>query len=686
MAKRIPKTPVPENIDCICAPEGFDFFCDVYIPQAPQVFTYGVKKGSDVQKGSVVWVQFNRRKIGLAVVSKVYSKKPEFKVKCAVPHQSGYVFSERYMETLEWTAKYYLTSPMRTLDAFLPSGFSSFLDAFIAARESEEKKCPLGSALKETPPPLTADQKAVLDQLTPSLKGDGFRGALLHGVTGSGKTRVYQELTKSALSMGKRVLLLVPEIGLTPQSVARFSCFLDEPVFVLHSALSTPERRKSWVQILLGKARVVIGTRSAILSPFPFDVVILDEEHDSSYKQQDPAPRYHCRELAFHIAHKHSALVLLGSATPSVEAFSYARQGKLSYFQLLKRATESELPKVRLIDMKKEAPLQQSGILLSAALREALTGCIDEGNQAIILMNRRGYSKIRVCGDCGATLYCKNCHIPLVYHRQHRGLLCHYCGSLYPVDASCFECGSPTFDFQGGAIEKLEEEILSWIPQAKVIRMDRDTTQNVGAADSILSSFRDREYNVLLGTQMVAKGHDFPGVQLVGIVGADTGAGIPDFRMSERLFQLLSQTAGRAGRNRDGAQVLIQTMNVTDPIMRFALTHDYKGFIEMEISHRREALYPPFCKLLSIEVGGRNQALLQEAVEKIEALIAPHKDIEMLGPVEGFIPMVKNIFWVRFLLKASRVSAFRNSLSPLISDLKSLSLPPGTEIKIDVDP
>ena len=222
--------------------------------------------------------------------------------------------------------------------------------------------------------------------------------------------------------------------------------------------------------------------------------------------------------------------------------------------------------------------------------------------------------------------------------------------------------------------------------QAKVVRMDRDTTQNVGAADSILSSFRDREYNVLLGTQMVAKGHDFPGVQLVGIVGADMGAGIPDFRMSERLFQLLSQTAGRAGRNRDGGQVLIQTMNVTDPIMRFALTHDYEGFIKMEIDHRREAFYPPFCKLLSIEVGGKNQVLLKKAVEKIEAVIAPHENIQMLGPVEGFIPMVKKIFWARFLLKASSVSAFRKSLNPLISDLKSLELPPGTEIKIDVDP
>lgn len=684
MAKRIPKTPIPDDMDKVLSSETFDLFCDVYIPQAPQIYTYGVPREMFIQKGSVVWVQFNRRKVGLAIVSRVFSERPHFNLKKAVPHPSGYIFSERYMEMLEWTSKYYLTSPMITLHVFWPSDFSSFLDAFCVASQESPIIKSLNS--KSEYPCLTCEQKEVLDKLTPMLQGDSFRGALLHGVTGSGKTRVYQELTQKALSMNKRVLLLVPEIGLTPQNVARFSDFLDEPVWVLHSALSIPEKRKVWVEILLGRARVVLGTRSAILAPFDFDVVILDEEHDSSYKQQDPAPRYHCRELAFHIAHKQGALVVLGSATPSVETYTYAKEGKLSYLQLSKRATECQLPKVHLIDMKKESPLQQAGILLSAPLREALTKCLDEENQAIILMNRRGYSKTRVCSSCGATLYCKNCHIPLVYHKQHKGLLCHYCGCWYKIDSPCFECGSPTFDFQGGAIEKLEEEILSWIPKAKVIRMDRDTTQNVGASEAILTSFRNQEYNVLLGTQMVAKGHDFPGVQLVGIVGADMGAGIPDFRMSERLFQLLSQTAGRAGRNQEGGEVWIQTMNSSDPLMQFALNHDYNGFIKMEIQQRREAGYPPFCKLLAIEVGARDSALLQQAVQKIEALILPYHEIQILGPVEGYIPMLKKTYWMRFLLKAESMSIFRKALKPLLSNLNALGISLKTEIKIDVDP
>ncbi|HPW94336.1 MAG TPA: primosomal protein N' [Fibrobacteraceae bacterium] len=684
MTKRIPKTPVPENMDKVMTPESFDLFCDVYIPQAPHVYTYGVQRGEVVQKGSVVWVQFNRRKIGLAVVSRVFTERPHFKLKRAVPHLSHYIFSERYMENLEWTAKYYLSSPMTALHAFLPSDFPVLLDAALA--DILETTCPSNKEAKTIPPCLTREQKEVVDKLTLMLEGDSFRGALLHGVTGSGKTRVYQEVVEKALSLNKKVLILVPEIGLTPQSVARFSDFLNEPVYVLHSALSKVEKRKTWVEILLGRARVVLGTRSAILAPFDFDLVILDEEHDSSYKQQDPAPRYHCRELAFHLAHKHGALVVLGSATPSVETFSYAKEGNLSYFYLSKRATDIQMPKVHLIDMKKEASLQQTGILLSSPLREALTKCLDEGHQAIILMNRRGYSKTRVCSGCGATLYCKNCHIPLVYHKQHRGLLCHYCGCIHRIDAPCFECGSPTFEFQGGAIEKLEEEIISWIPSAKVVRMDRDTTQNIGSAEEILTSFRDQEYNVLLGTQMVAKGHDFPRVQLVGIVGADIGTGIPDFRMSERLFQLLSQTAGRAGRNQEGGEVWIQTMNPTDPLMRFALTHDYEGFIEMEIQQRREACYPPFCKLLSIEVGARDQTVLQETVQKIETLILPHQSVQLLGPVEGFIPMLKKTFWMRFLVKAESAVAIRNAIKPLTSDLRTLGIPVNTEIKLDMDP
>ena len=540
----------PEMVKERCNSAFLSLFCEVYIPLAPSIFTYGVPEGVKIVRGSVVWVQLARRKPTLALVSRVHSEKPDFDVRYACPHESGYVFSERYMESLEWVAKYYVSTPMRTLNVFWPADFDKYLDALFAEKNAE----PRGEAPSAEPemtacsdlPPLTEEQGTALASLVEDLDKSGFRGTLLHGVTGSGKTRVYQELVREALKRGKRVLILVPEIGLTPQTASRFEDYLKVPVVVLHSALSAPQKRAGYLAVLDGSAKVVLGTRSAILSSFEFDVVILDEEHDSSFKQQDPAPRYHTRDLAFHLAQKHGALVVLGSATPCLETYRNAKAGNLKLLTLKNRDTAAPLPEVTVVDMGKVR--QQKGVLMSPALREALADCIAGGDQAIILMNRRGYSKIRVCTECGETLYCRHCHIPLVYHKQYHALMCHYCAALYPVDTPCPSCGAETYEFVGGAIEKLEEEIIEWVADAKVIRMDRDTTQNVGAVEKILTAFRNREYNILLGTQMVAKGHDFPGVKLVGIVGADSGLGIPDFRSTERLYQLLSQTAGRAGR------------------------------------------------------------------------------------------------------------------------------------------
>ena len=705
MAKRIPKTAAPEQIGAKFKALDLERFCEVYIPQAPSVYTYGVPadlpEGVEIRRGSVVWVQFaTRKKPSLAVVSRVHSERPAFNVRCAYPHASGYVFGERYMEALEWVARYYISTPMKALDVFWPAGFESYLDA-LAARLSEDSlslgsgcadlgsETPAGSEMSpgfEMPahpdvPPLTDEQQVALDSLVADLSGTGFRGTLLHGVTGSGKTRVYQELAYEALRRGKRVLILVPEIGLTPQTAGRFEDFLQVPVQVLHSALSAPKRREAFVSILEGSARVVLGTRSAILAPFDFDVVILDEEHDSSFKQQDPAPRYHTRELAFHLAYKYGALVVLGSATPCLETYHNAITNNLKYLTLKKRATAANLPDVKIVDMGKMR--QQKGILMSPDLRDALVACAAAGEQAIVLMNRRGYSKIRVCGECGETLYCKHCHVPLVYHKQYRSLLCHYCGTLYPVDTPCTACGSATYEFVGGAIEKLEEEIYEWVPNAKVVRMDRDTTQNVGSIEKILESFRNREYNILLGTQMVAKGHDFPGVKLVGVVGADSGFGIPDFRNTERLFQLLSQTAGRAGRAQGGGKVIIQTLNPNEPVMKFALGHDFAGFAEKEQCDRRDACYPPFCKLVEVSFGSRDEGALRDAVTRVESLCRADKSLMVMGPVDAFIPVVQNVRWVKLYLKTSDLSAVRRILSPIVNSPKPAF--PGVEIKVEIE-
>lgn len=672
--------------------KDFEVFCEIVIPKVPQAYTYGLKDSKNVKEGSVVWVQFGQRKPELGVVLRIIKERPSFKVKLAVPDSSAYSFSPRFMALLLWISHYYLCPIGASLAAFIPAAFTNYLD--LLSKEKDKLKENSHGKIEEEvlleihkklPPPLTLAQKKVCHQLKESLNKQGFRGVLLHGITGSGKTRVYQELVKESIKVDKRVLILVPEIALTPQTVDRFSAFLEEPIYVYHSALSVKQKRETWLQLLQKKARVLIGTRSAILAPFDFDVVILDEEHDASYKQHDPAPRYHCKEVAFHLAYKHGAMVVLGSATPSLESYYYAMQNKLLYLSLSERATEVSLPEVQLIDMQKEGVLQQKGVLLSSKLREAITDCLAAGNQAIILMNRRGYAKTRLCSSCGATLFCKNCNIPLVYHKQFQSLLCHYCASLYPVHSPCFTCGSETYEFQGGAIEKLEEEIINWIPSAKLIRMDRDTTQNVGSIEKILKAFRSEEYNVLLGTQMVTKGHDFPGVQLVGIVGADTGAGIPDFRMSERLFQLLSQTAGRAGRSREGALVLVQTMNPSDPIMRFALQHDYIGFANLELKMREMAHYPPFVKLLTVELGAKSFEVLMDAVHKLEALLKKHTQIEVLGPVEAFVPRVNKIYWQRFILKAASVSLFRKALKIAIENPKSLKIASSVIIKLEIN-
>lgn len=685
MARSV-KTKAPENSGRVFSAGEFFRFAEVYVPGAPRAFTFGVRS-EEVIRGSVVWVSLGKQKPSLALVKKISEERPEFSLKEAFPHASKYVFPERWVSLLEWSAQFYLSSPGKVLDTFWPSDLGKYLDALFLESQggenvSKKKKNSLSKkSLNESSPileevkkseiirenfPLTPEQKNALEALFPMLLQSGFRGALLHGVTGSGKTRVYQELAEKTLSLGKRALILVPEIGLTPQNAERFSEFLGENVTVLHSSLSAREKKRAWLSVLNGSAKILLGTRSAILTPFEFDLVILDEEHDASFKQQDSLPRYHCRDLAYRLAQKYGALVLLGSATPSLETYFNAKNGKLTYLRLLHRATSADLPEVYVEDMKKVR--QQNDLILSPALREAISEAVDEGAQVILLMNRRGFSTVRACVLCGSITKCPHCDIPLVYHKQHRALLCHYCGLLVSSEAPCALCGGAQHDFLGGAIEKLEEELTEWIPSGKVVRMDRDSTQNASFAKEILEDFRAKRFNILLGTQMVSKGHDFPGVKLVGVISADGFGGSPDFRSGERLFQLLSQTAGRAGRAGIPGRVILQTRRPEDPILRFAVNHDYESFAEQELALREAMFYPPFSKIALVEIGMKNEREVEKVAEKMAKIIGEENQVQVLGPTPSFFPKLRGLFWQQILLKASKGSFLRKSLQPLFSD------------------
>jgi primosomal protein N' (replication factor Y) len=678
------------------AAENYFAIADVCIPNTVlETLSFGVNE--NIKAGSLVWVSLRgRKKPSLALVFAVHKNFPNFKLKPAIAHESNHVFSERYLETIRWCASYYMCSLGEALTAFHLSEPKRL--AGVAAGESCKANMP-------TAPLLTCEQQKALDILTtlllptppsaPLPRGEyNFRGALLHGVTGSGKTRVYLELVRKALDLGMKTLILVPEINLTPQTKKRFEDFLGQKIPILHSKLGAKEKRETWQKLLQPHTPILMGTRSAILAPFEPELIIIDEEHDASYKQQDPAPRYNVREMAFHIGHKYGALVVLGSATPCMETYNHAKNGNLKLIEMKSRPGGLPLPKVLVVDMKEQRKKQDKDLMLSPVLRDALAKTISGGNQAIILLNRRGHSTSRICEECGEPLECKDCKVSLVYHKQYNRLMCHYCGRLYPQSMPC-GCGSDNFVFLGSGIEKAEEEIKEWLPSAKVLRLDSDTTQGIGKIEKLLHKFRDKEYNVLLGTQMVAKGHDFPNVSLVGILCADIGSGLPDFRANERYFQLLTQVAGRAGRFLENSQVIIQSFCPENPVMQFAITHDYLGFAKWELTERQEAFYPPFCKIAQIKLQAKDKGKLEKAAGFLaEVLGQAARDAErgrapartvVLGPVEPFAAVVQKKHRLCVMVKCGNSADLKNCIKKALENSGFKKTAKGVEVRVDRD-
>jgi primosomal protein N' (replication factor Y) len=506
---------------------------------------------------------------------------------------------------------------------------------------------------------------------------------LLHGVTGSGKTEVYLRAIAAALAHDRQALVLVPEIALTPQLVGRFRARFGgrESIAVLHSGLADGERHDAWRRIARGEARIVIGARSAVFAPLPRPgIIVVDEEHEGSYKQGEGF-RYHARDLALLRGQMTGATVLLGSATPALTTYHRAKSGAIGFRELSARVNARPLPTVTLLDLRGKPPAGS----LSPPLQQALAETLAAGEQALLLLNRRGFAPYLLCSECGATFRCPNCAITLTYHQGRRQLRCHYCDFMQAPPESCPGCGGIRIFPEGAGTERLAEELAAAFPEARLARMDRDTTARKGAHQQLLTAMLAGDIDLLVGTQMVAKGHDFPGVTLVGVVDADATLNFPDFRSAERTFALLTQVAGRAGRGDRPGRVLVQTRAPEHYALACAANHDYSAFYEQETAFRRALGYPPFGYLVNLVFAGNDSERTAAAADQLADALQVHAgDVELLGPAPCPLARLRGKSRVQLLLKASS----RPPLQRLLQRLDPLrrTLPNGVALSVDVDP
>ena len=523
---------------------------------------------------------------------------------------------------------------------------------------------------------LTEEQESVVN----SVINNNSNTYLIHGVTGSGKTEVYMSIIEHYLSLGKNCIVLVPEISLTPQMVNRFQNRFGDKIAAIHSALSDGEKYDEWRRIYRGEASIVIGARSAIFAPLKnIGVIIIDEEHSDSYKQSDPNPRYSAKDIALIRGKYHECSVIFGSATPSLETMARAKKGVYQLLSLENRVNGKSLPKVNIIDMNKG--IRSSKGHFSLELLDAINKRISNGEQIILLLNRRGYSSFVTCRSCGYTYKCPNCDITLTYHKSSNTLRCHYCGYGDSLKDSCPSCHEKSLNNLGVGTQKIEEEINKYVVGAKVLRMDYDTTSRKGMHEKMITDFKNQEYNILLGTQMVAKGLDFSNVTLVGVINADTSLNIPDFRSSENTFSLLSQVAGRSGRSEKEGEVFIQTYNPDHYAISLASKHDYLSFFKEEMNIRKQLKYPPYYFLCNIRISGKDALYIYEESCKIKRSLDRNlKDIIILGPSTCSLYKINNIFRYNIIIKYRKVDGLYEVLDKIIEHYKANS-----KIKIDID-
>ena len=542
-----------------------------------------------------------------------------------------------------------------------------------------------------TPLKLNPEQAKAVEKIN----AESGKFFLLHGVTGSGKTEVYLQAIARALEGGKGAIVLVPEISLTPQTVERFKArFSSGPlqtlVAVLHSHLSTGERHDEWHKIRQGRAKIVIGARSAIFAPVePLGLIIVDEEHEHSYKQEE-APRYHARDVAVVRGQREGATVVLGSATPSLESYHNAKRGKYTLLEMPNRVDDKQMPLVRVLDMRTEKSKGDKGPpIFSQRLKDAIHHRLEAGEQTILFLNRRGFATSMQCPDCGLVAECPNCSLSLTYHRREQTLRCHICGHRERAPQRCpnEKCRSPKIRFHGLGTEKVEDVLRKLFPKANVCRMDSDALKRKDDFRRILGDFRRGKIDILVGTQMIAKGLHFPRVTLVGIVYADTSLHLADFRAGERTFQLLTQVAGRAGRGDVEGEVVVQTFSPVHPAIQFARRHDFEGYFEAEMEFREQLLYPPFTRAALLTIRGRNEDKVKFSADHIkrelEKLIPKLPDLVIAGPAPAPLLRAENFYRYQIMLRLGKMSVLSRHLALIDAQL---TLPDDVTLTIDIDP
>ncbi|MBI2342322.1 MAG: primosomal protein N' [Deltaproteobacteria bacterium] len=588
------------------------------------------------------------------------------------------VFSGKMVELIRWVSDYYFVPIGEMCKAALPLQLSKKIRKRKGRNFEDETIIddPFNSPAHIT---LTEKQKAAYESFCSSyLK---YSTTLLHGITGSGKTEIYLKLFEDILARSKSAIFMVPEIGMTPQTVSRISARFKDKISVYHSGLSDSRRFYEWRRIKSGSAKIVVGTRSSVFAPFAnLGLIVIDEEHDTSYKQ-DESPRYNGRDTAIMRAKIEGVQCILGSATPSVETFTNVQTKKYHYLYLSERPSGAPLPNVEIIDMR-GVP---KNAVISPTLVSEIGAALHNHMQAILFINRRGYGSFILCTECGSATVCPNCNITLSYHKEGHNLLCHYCEYKIPMVQRCLKCGSASIRAFGSGTERIEDEIKTCFPSASVARFDRDATSKAHARPKILSQMKSGKIDILIGTQMITKGHDFPNIALVGVLDADLSLNFPDFRAAERTFQLLAQVAGRAGRRETQGKVIIQTFNPENYAIRSAARHNFFDFYKCEFPIRRELLYPPFGRLVLVKIEGANEQNVEKYSHAIVNSINIPPDVLILGPSPAPLTKVRGKFRWHFLIKSKDIKKLK-AVTEQISGLQNANKPKGIKVSVDVDP